>query len=419
MAHKATFTDRIEVEDNKIVRIVNAAWKDKTLDVYKQYLDGECYVKHVNFSYCGGYTVEFPGEKRTGTARYYYGDYVEEDNFGKCQALNLWCSYHEPVEVEAIIKAEPRLKYFFKKIQSSNLTDTNLYMFNINYQELMSLMNMYLTHPECEELIRLGFYRLVLNNNFYKLTKPKLKTIINFIKEHVNEMNADTKLRDIQFAMRNKISVSYASYWLNNYFSRFVAKEVRDFLFKNQLDPRLYNDYIRMAKSVGHDVEEDYWKYPKNLNEFHERVMSEVKNIEAARNKDKAKAYTYAVQNMCKKYGAQKVCGYMIYIPDDITDIMYQAEQLHQCLMTCDYPTKVIKRQSILVFIKKGKKPVATAEITYNKKIQQFYANEADRRNCKPTDDVVKAFNKWLENFKPVRRAIRIKKQEGEIICQN
>lgn len=41
--------------------------------------------------------------------------------------------------------------------------------------------------------------------------------------------------------------------------------------------------------------------------------------------------------------------------------------------------------------------PVATAQIHTDGTIGQFYANEIERDNCLPSDEVREAFNKWLE----------------------
>ena len=38
-------------------------------------------------------------------------------------------------------------------------------------------------------------------------------------------------------------------------------------------------------------------------------------------------------------------------------------------------------------------------EIKKKKKILQFYANELDRNDCKPSEEIQTAFNKWLDNI--------------------
>ena len=64
MGHRCEFTCRFENEGNDMVRITRAHWKNKELDVYKEYLNsGKCMARNLYFSTLGGYLVTFPGEK--------------------------------------------------------------------------------------------------------------------------------------------------------------------------------------------------------------------------------------------------------------------------------------------------------------------------------------------------------------------
>ena len=74
MAHHCDYEDRIEIEYDYeterryLVRVVNASWKDYSLDVMKEIepnvLIDEPRFYYRNIEYCnmGGYLVEFPGE---------------------------------------------------------------------------------------------------------------------------------------------------------------------------------------------------------------------------------------------------------------------------------------------------------------------------------------------------------------------
>ena len=65
---------------------------------------------------------------------------------------------------------------------------------------------------------------------------------------------------------------------------------------------------------------------------------------------------------------------------------------------------KVIDQETIIVFIWKDGKPVATCELDYEKNIKQFYGDErghSQGKSCLPSDEVKEAFEIWLEEFKP------------------
>lgn len=66
--------------------------------------------------------------------------------------------------------------------------------------------------------------------------------------------------------------------------------------------------------------------------------------------------------------------------------------------MQCDYPAKVGKGKSLLVFVKdENQTPLATYEISYKKEILQGYANESDRNNCTPSKEIRNEFDAWLK----------------------
>ena len=72
---------------------------------------------------------------------------------------------------------------------------------------------------------------------------------------------------------------------------------------------------------------------------------------------------------------------------------------MHQCLITCDYHIKYANSEKILVFIKRNNKPYATAEITKDKQVKQFYLNEKNRDKCHPNDTLREKLNMFLGTF--------------------
>ena len=78
---------------------------------------------------------------------------------------------------------------------------------------------------------------------------------------------------------------------------------------------------------------------------------------------------------------------------------MHQAKILSQCLITAKYDKKFANGEIILVFIKKDEVPIATMEVV-GKKIKQFYADEGNKENCRPTPEIKALGEQWLENYK-------------------
>ena len=51
MGHHCTYTCRFEIEEKDLVRITTAHWKNKQLDVYKEYLlQDKCVSRNLYFS---------------------------------------------------------------------------------------------------------------------------------------------------------------------------------------------------------------------------------------------------------------------------------------------------------------------------------------------------------------------------------
>ena len=82
-----------------------------------------------------------------------------------------------------------------------------------------------------------------------------------------------------------------------------------------------------------------------------------------------------------------------------------QAEALHQCIVSCGYMGRVADGKCVIVFVRKGGVPVATAEILKGNRIGQFYADEHDRDDCLPSEEVRTALEKWLNSLGKERAA--------------
>jgi hypothetical protein len=133
----------------------------------------------------------------------------------------------------------------------------------------------------------------------------------------------------------------------------------------------------------------------KKHDELREEVakINELKRLEKLR--EKQEKYGKAVK---KLIGLKfDINGYSVFVPENVEEISRQADALHQCLITADYVSKVINKECILVLVQKDGVPIATCQLLKGNKIGQFYADELDRSNCLPSDEVREVMNKWIE----------------------
>lgn len=175
----------------------------------------------------------------------------------------------------------------------------------------------------------------------------------------------------------------------------------------------VYSDYTRMLFRSDHNVKDDYWRWPSDIQAFHDRLREEerikreaerlaeaererTRQIERVK-KDKERAKV--LKNIEKKFKSfcSIIDGYSIFVTSDYEEWQKQAKALEQCICAAGYYQSMADGRCTIVFIQKEGVPVATAQVYPDGRIGQFYGDEIDRANCTPSDEVKEAFNKWLE----------------------
>lgn len=286
---------------------------------------------------------------------------------------------------------------------------------------LFNLLCFWIAHPECEYPIKMGYHRIATDKRFYKLTKSKFKDVFSFMKRLLS-LKRDVSfisLNDICSVLKDKNNVDLSLFYewclLKNdtYFNKAINKEANNnyHLYAYYINKKLlydnlsysgflryYDDYITMCKTANKNLNDNYWRYPKNFNAMHNKMMIEAQEIEKALEEQEKMSFAERMQ----KYQCLNcdVNGYFIYIADNLEDWKLQAEKLHQCILEARYDKQVLDRRCLIVFIRKDNEPVATCQLYKDYSIGQFYANELDRQNCLPAEDVKTAMNIWIKQSK-------------------
>ena len=211
------------------------------------------------------------------------------------------------------------------------------------------------------------------------------------------------------YYLMKKFNCPYNQLGELRYYSSYAKENVDKVrkIFADGYNLNEYIDYFNLCLALGKDINDPYWGNPKKkLRERYQILHRESIAIKNALKKEE----TLLMNNNLKSFKSSKkiINGYQIYLPKDMEDIHNQADVLHQCLITNFYYKRYAKKELCLVFIKDLKNnPVATAEITLSNKLGQFYGDEMDRNNCKPSEEVVKAFNQWFKH-KDVKKLLSI-----------
>lgn len=411
------YTDRLEIEYGVLTRIVtgnpiNKKYADETYDFYKETVDNKYYCRNLYTSMYNGYRVAFPGHELNS----YYGYAVAtEESWGELDHRIECFPGHSLLEHEKnmILKLYPDFKYVLKKWSGSSS------------REVMTVIKIWLVHPEIEYLLAAGYTNIAFNKSFWKYSEKKRKEICLWLRKNpVKNYCLNEVIQRLKYKLNDEEWNSYIL-WNNSHYGSPVGYELYKYLRKQEDKEKVklqtnsqylkyiketYSDYKKSFKSEYciHNFNDPYWKYPKDLYEAHRRLNDEINaalelaRAEEEKNKQKAKKNTFnKLRKVIKEYEPYncEIDGYSIFMSGKISEWQYQAKQLHQCIVASNYYTGVANGKYFIVFIQQNNKPIATAQVYPDFKIGQFYGDEIDRSNCLPSEEVKKAFKKYLDKL--------------------
>ncbi len=435
------WTDRIVAEDGQIYRILTAIYSRRNeyseIDVYKENDAGESWDQNLYQSCYGSCAVAFPGLPRNPRRNsWYYDESIAQEEGWSARSRLSTVGYSDDIsdrDIELITSFYPDFIYVFKKYQI------------VSKAHALEILRKWIPHHDLELVLAAGFVKIGLNGNFWRLSEKNRKAICLFMRR--NPQFKDFSLAEIRKAMKAGDPVDYANYlaivpsyhrWDNSrayypcisyedykYLKRIKNKVENPFASDTE-EPEitekrhwnhveyLYSDYKTMLYRSDHNCHDEYWMHPSDLEAFHDRLVEEERikreqrelaeraaRAEAAKQKAlKEKSRIKVIKAIEKKFAAyaKEIDGYSFFVTADYSEWERQAKALSQCICACGYYGKMGDGNEILVFIQKDGEPVATAEVFQGKKLGQFYGNEIDRANCKPSKEVEQAFQKWLDN---------------------
>ncbi|MBR3073616.1 PcfJ domain-containing protein [Fibrobacter sp.] len=345
--------------------------------VYREYMTGYKSCRNLYRSIYNHYET-------FGTPEHFY-------KYACKETPNIVFEVAKPDELEPIFKLYPDFKYIRKKMENFFRKDT------------FKILEHWKQHPEMELLLNFNLPNLAMNKTFFKMKKDRQKEIVKFTLQH-GEKRCYFMLPDILGAMKYNCNPSdYREYRLHTKksitYPEYLALKANEV---NLYDFSLYKD--RLKRYFPERLKDPYWTQPKNQSTFlrrEKKVLKEIKAIEELRDIEKAKAKAEAYINAIKKVKGWSGIfnGLCVYVPTDIEDWKNQADALKQCLVKNDYIQKVIDKKSLVVFIKKKDKPIATAEFVGKEmKLTQFYGNE-EKRNIKPPKSARIALDMFTDKF--------------------
>ncbi len=407
--HKPIFEDRFEYDKRgNLVLITNARGKgydqDHKLklwcefDCLKTYENGDQFCRNLYFNIYSGYYVEFPQEY------YSYYNYSAQKNkpigyehYAKTkQNVNLDSFSFNEHDAEIIYRKYPDFKYVVNKWKGLH-----------SKKGMLDVLRVWKEHPEIELPLSLGYVKVCFTKSFFKLDKNRLKVLYKFM---YNNQGADYGITDLNYILKYGFETFKNVKRISRIMGHKVNVEMADWadgIIEGGYDTydfgADYHDYLEKAEYIGKDINDPYWKYPKNFTKRAEMVKEQYANKKRMEDAQRAeKQLKEYLKRIGKFAGKQKRIGrYNLFVPTTTQEWVTQAEKLHQCIIRMNYMDK-LNENYILVFIYKDGVPYATCEITDVKmgSVNQFYCDESNRANLYPSDNCKKVVYNWLNELK-------------------
>jgi hypothetical protein len=273
----------------------------------------------------------------------------------------------------------------------------------------MKVLKVWKEHPEVELPLSLGYYDIIFCKSFYSMKKEDLKKCYKYMNENRQLNLSITDLKIIvrhgeevsdmycraKMLMGHSVKISELKWLLGQYDKYYKNKS---WSLRGDVE-----DYKELCEYFHKDMKDEYWAHPKNLRERVDALRVQRENIRMLQRAEELKQKMARYKKVIKRFDGwdRVIDGYSIIIPKTIEQWQNQANVLNQCIIRMNYMDLVSKNR-VLFFILKGDTPIATCEVTnlLEKKIGQFYADEHDRSNCLPTQEVRNAMLKYLDELK-------------------
>lgn len=393
--------DVLKILRGKLTICAYVQRKNTTYLYYKRTEDKTVVRNVYQNSFYGFKSVHIPGFKY---GCYYSGPQIEEKEPWSIQPKKMNCNLSEhhhitDKEIAMFEKIHPGFHYVIEKCEKH---------WYFGLEKFFDILEIWKKHPQIEILLDKGFSIIALNKNFWKVKPETMKKYIAAMK-NVPEGRNPT-LAEIQWIIKGGTlktwdiahNPCFYDYKKRKY---VVSCEEIDYILKKEIAADEYADYKFMAKEIGHDMDDPYWKFPQNFKRMHQKVIREHKNIIKMKDLEKLKPwqekYAQKVKKFCTKFTSKD--GICVYVPQDIKEYPKHADKLHQCLVFASYYEDVAKGKKILAFLTKNDVPYATAEllkIGKKFKLNQFYGDERNRSDYGAKPDARNAFFKWIQKSK-------------------
>ena len=290
--------------------------------------------------------------------------------------------------------------------------------------ESLPFLAAYLNHPRMEHLVKNGFYSIVsdivyrYNNDCIDESRNRTHQILGVAAEDVDflrgininaaalrifQQYAGIKDRQklLMWQIENQVeynvlpilqhmTVHKAVKYLDSQYgflrlrkTKYGAQRYKDM----QELVTEYKDYLEMCRKLGYDMKNSFVKFPKDIQEAHDKAAKSMKHkANAIMRREFAAVY----KSIAGKYDFEK-SGMKIVYPKNPDDVVKEGNTLHHCVG--GYTERVADRKCIILFLRRCsdlQHSYYTIELQENKVVQVRGVS-----NCSATPEVDKFIKAW------------------------
>ena len=387
-----TKNDRELVKVTVAVKEARKKWYCKQVAVHGVHSD-KCFVKDMNYTYIGGYSVGWHAEGLTTYPKWYeYGEwgYTTDDLFDP----------YAPIVNRDYIARLSEYKY--------SAFDRYIGI------DVLKYLRTYEEFPELEYLTKLGLHNIALSKQILRLCRKDKKfrkwlannrqdiVLSNYyVSSIIKAYKTGKPIYEINNFTKRKIKFDHADQMDN--VKALVKNEVGkflDYIEKQNTNFYSYRDYLNACEYLGIDMTEDKNRYPHDFKRWHDIRIDEYRTALALKDEQKRQALYDEFSAVASKYlGLEynKKSVYIAIIAQKPSDLVREGELLHHCVGRMGYDQKFAREESLIFFIRTKEEPeksLATVEYSLkNHAVLQCYADH----DSKPNADILNFVNnKWL-----------------------
>lgn len=293
---------------------------------------------------------------------------------------------------------------------------------------LMKLIYVYSKYPQAEYLKKLGYEGIIYDRiynqaNYIKVNwrGDSLEKMLGISKTEISKLNqwGYKRIDDIgtykflkkyqeKISKKNMDAFYSAFFSVRDYLSDFTKEgnpiKISEYISrqkkisKHRFIVRDYKDYLKQLKELGYPSEE-YYLYPKNLKESHEKLTEEInKKINEKKRRQamqQEKEYKKILAKV-KKFTFESET-FIVRPIASIEELQEEGIKMHHCVAT--YKNKVVAEQCYIFTVRninEPDEPIATLELSQNRKrIIQLRG----KYNAVVSDDIEAFCNHWLKHI--------------------